>query len=83
MPPIGSNRANLIKSDGGRPLLQRMRKPLGCFNSFPAVMRLTVMMYIRHQLSLRQVADLLFEGGIYICHETVSDKRKGFFIHGG
>jgi putative transposase len=35
------------------------------------VIRLTVMMYIRFPLSLRQVEDLLFERGIDICHETV------------
>ena len=33
--------------------------------------RLTVMMYIRYPLSLRQVEDLLSERGIDICHETV------------
>ena len=41
------------------------------FNSSPEVIRLAVMMYIRHPLSLRQVEDLLFERGIDICHETV------------
>ena len=35
------------------------------------MIRLTVMMYIRYSLSLRQVEDLLFERGIDICHETV------------
>jgi putative transposase len=35
------------------------------------VIRLTVMMYFRYPLSLRQVEDLLFERGIDICHETV------------
>jgi hypothetical protein len=35
------------------------------------VIRLTVMLYIRSPLSLRQVEDLLFEPGIDICHETV------------
>jgi hypothetical protein len=35
------------------------------------VIRLTVMMYIRYPLSLRQVEDILFERGIGICHETV------------
>jgi putative transposase len=35
------------------------------------VIRLTVMMYVRHPLSLRQVEDLMFERGIDICHETV------------
>ncbi len=41
------------------------------FNSSPEVIRLTVMMYIRFPLSLRQVEDLRFERGIDICHETV------------
>jgi putative transposase len=35
------------------------------------VIRLTVMMYVRYPLSLRQVEDLLFERGIDICHEAV------------
>jgi putative transposase len=48
-----------------------MRKPFRCFNSSPEVIRLTVLMYIRYPLSLRQVEDLLFERGIDICHETV------------
>ena len=48
-----------------------MRNPFRYFNSSPEVIRLTVMMYIRYPLSLRQVDDLLFERGIDICHETV------------
>jgi transposase-like protein len=48
-----------------------MRNPFRCFNSSPEVIRLTVMMYIRYPLSLRQVEDLLFERGLDICHETV------------
>ena len=48
-----------------------MRNPFRCFNSSPEVIRLTVMMYVRYPLSLRQVEDLLFERGIDICHETV------------
>ncbi len=48
-----------------------MRNPLRYFNSSPEVIHLAVMMYIRYQLSLRQVEDLLFERGIAICHETV------------
>ena len=48
-----------------------MRNPFRCFNSSPEVIRLTVMLYIRYPLSLRQVEDLLFERGIDICHETV------------
>ncbi|MGA9444049.1 MAG: IS6 family transposase, partial [Methyloceanibacter sp.] len=48
-----------------------MRNPFRYFNSSPEVIRLTVMMYIRYPLSLRQVEDLLFECGINICHETI------------
>ncbi len=48
-----------------------MSNPFRYFNSSPEVIRLTVMMYIRYPLSLRQVEDLLFERGIDICHETV------------
>jgi hypothetical protein len=33
--------------------------------------RLVVMMYVRHPLSLRNVEDLLAERGIDISHETV------------
>ena len=48
-----------------------MRNPFRYFNSSPEIIRLTVMMYIRYPLSLRQVEDLLLERGIDICHETV------------
>ncbi|MEQ8319103.1 MAG: DDE-type integrase/transposase/recombinase [Rhodospirillales bacterium] len=48
-----------------------MRNPFRYFNSSPAIIRLTVMMYIRYPLSLRQVENLLFECGIDICHETI------------
>jgi putative transposase len=48
-----------------------MRNPFRNFNSSPEVIRLTVMLYIRYPLSLRQVEDMLFERGIDICHETV------------
>ena len=48
-----------------------MRNPFRYFNSSPEVIRLTVMMYIRYPLSLRQVEDILFERGIDICHETI------------
>ena len=40
-------------------------------NSPSEVIRLTVMMYIRYPLSLRQVEDLLFERGIDICNKAV------------
>ena len=48
-----------------------MRNPFRYFNSSPEVIRLTVMMYVRYPLSLRQVEDLLSERGIDICHETL------------
>ena len=48
-----------------------MRNPFRYFNSSPEIIRLTVMMYIRYPLSLRQVEDLLSERGIDICDETV------------
>jgi len=48
-----------------------MKNPFRYFNSSPEIIRLTVMMYIRYPLSLRQVEDMLFERGIDICHETV------------
>ena len=41
-----------------------MRNPFRYFNGSPEVIRLTVMMYIRYPLSLRQVEDILFERGI-------------------
>jgi putative transposase len=48
-----------------------MRNPFRYLDSSPEVIRLTVMMYVRFPLSLRQVEDLLPERGIDICHETV------------
>jgi putative transposase len=62
---IGLSRARAFRS------LQRWRNPFRYFNSSPEIIRLTVMMYVRYPLSLRQVEDLLFERGIDICHETV------------
>ena len=48
-----------------------MKNPFRYFNSSPEIIRLTVMLYIRYPLALRQVKDLLFQRGIDICHETV------------
>jgi putative transposase len=47
-----------------------MRNPFRYFNSSPEVIRLTVMMYIRYPLSLRQVEDLLFERGMALSNQT-------------
>jgi putative transposase len=52
-----------------------MRNPFQYFNSSPEVIRLTVMMYIRYPLSLRQVEDLLFERGA----STSVTRRYGFW----
>lgn len=48
-----------------------MKNPFRYFNSSPEIIRLTVMLYIRYPLSLRQIEDLLFERGIDIPPKTV------------
>jgi putative transposase len=48
-----------------------MKDPFRYFNSSPEIIRLTVMMYVRYPLSLRNVEDVLSERGIDISHETV------------
>ena len=63
---------------GRDPYPSRMKNPLHCFNSSPKVIRLTVMMYVRYPLSLRQVEDILFERGIDISHEAVRFWWKSF-----
>ena len=70
-PRRGTVRAKWLEPGTAVPLRRRMQNPFRYFNSSPEVIRLTVMMYIRYPLSLRQVEDLLFERGIDICHETV------------
>jgi putative transposase len=45
--------------------------PFRHFKTSPEIIRLTVMMYVRFPLSLRNVEDLLHERGIDISHETV------------
>jgi putative transposase len=41
------------------------------FKTSPEIIRLTVMMYVRYPLSIRNVEDLLHERGIDVAHETV------------
>ena len=48
-----------------------MKNPFRYFKTSPEVIRLTVMMYVRYPLSLRQVEDLLHERGIDVSYETV------------
>ena len=47
------------------------KNPFRYFKTSPEIIRLTVMMYVRFPLSLRNVEDLLHERGIDITHETV------------
>jgi putative transposase len=47
------------------------RDPFKYFKTYPEIIRLAVMMYVRYPLSLRNVEDLLHERGIDISHETV------------
>ena len=44
------------------------RSPFRYFKTSPEIIRLTVMMYVRYPLSLRNVEDLLHERGIEISH---------------
>jgi putative transposase len=48
-----------------------LKNPFSYFKTSPEIIRLTVMMYVRFPLSLRNVEDLLHERGIDISHETV------------
>ena len=47
------------------------RSPFKYFKTSPDIIRLTVMLYVRFPVMLRNVEDLLQERGIDISHETV------------
>ncbi|MDV4145846.1 IS6 family transposase [Shimia sp. FJ5] len=47
------------------------RSPFRYFKTSPEIIRLAVMLYVRFQLSLRNVEDLLHERGIDVSHESV------------
>src|SRR5210317_463700 len=47
------------------------RSPFKYFKTSPEIIRLSVMLYVRFPLSLRNVEDLLHERGIEVSHETV------------
>lgn len=53
------------------PLPKKAANPLRGFHSSPEVIRLVVLMYVRFQLSLRNIEDLLHERGIDLYHEAV------------
>ena len=59
-----------------------MSNPFRYFNGSPEVIRLVVMMYVRHPLSPRNVEDLLSERGIDISHETVRFWWNRFRFYG-
>jgi len=47
------------------------RDPFKYFKTSPEIIRLVVMMYVRFQLSLRNVEDLLHERGVDVSHESI------------
>jgi putative transposase len=49
----------------------RKPKPVSLLQPLPEIIRLTVIMYVKFPLSLRNVEDSLAERGIDNCHETV------------
>ncbi len=49
----------------------KKHSPFRYFKTSPEVIRLSVMLYVRFPLSLRNVEDLLHERGIDVSHETV------------
>ena len=53
-----------------QPFAMTQRSPFRYFKTSPEIIRLTVMLYVRYPLSLRNVEDLLHERGIEISHET-------------
>ena len=67
----GSVRAKRLEAEKAVLYPRRMQNPFRYFRSPPEIICLTVMLYIRNPLSVRQVEDLLFERGIDIRHETV------------
>ena len=48
-----------------------MSNPFRYFKTSPEIIRLSVMLWVRFQLSLRNVEDLLHERGIDVSHETI------------
>jgi len=47
------------------------KNPFRYFKTSPEVIQLAVMMYVRFQLSLRNVEGMLHERGIDVCHERI------------
>jgi putative transposase len=60
----------LVVGANGPQIESKTRQPASLLQRSPDVIRLVEMMYVRFPLSLRNVEDLLLEGGIDLCHET-------------
>jgi putative transposase len=54
------------------------RSPFRYLKTSPEIIRLSVMLYVRFLLSLRNVKELLNERGIDVSHETVRFWWNGF-----
>lgn len=52
------------------PRPRKPTSPLRCFNSSSEAIRLAVLLWVKHPLSLRNVEDLLLERGIDTSHEN-------------
>jgi putative transposase len=49
----------------------RKQSPFKYFKTSPEIIRLTMMLYVRFPLSLRNVEDLLHERGVDVSHEAI------------
>lgn len=69
----GSVRATwLVAGQGARSHLRMTkRSPFRYFKTFPEIIRLAVMLYVRFPLSLRSAEDLLHERGVDVSHEAI------------
>jgi putative transposase len=54
---------------------RKVANPFRYFRWSAEAIHLAVLIYVRFPLSLRNVEDLLFEGGIDVCHKTVRHWR--------
>jgi hypothetical protein len=54
-----------------QPFWKTQRSPFWYLKPSPEIIRLAVMLFVRHSLSLPNVEDLLHKPGIKICPETV------------
>ena len=69
----GFVRRNPIEPGRGLSLPRLMARcsPFRSFETSPEIIRLTLMLYVRFPLSLRNVEDLLHEHGVDVSHDTI------------